>query len=175
MPDTPFNAAAAISVSAMARRVGLSRARFYELMQAGFFAAPVCLLGNKRSVYLASMVERNLLAKQTGIGCNGEIRVFNESVSRTTSVNEPGNRNSLNQRTRSSHNARASRRSSQTNGSDGLVQRLVHAQRQLGLTDVTTEQVSEAIARVCPHGTGDIAEADLIRGVYRRLREASDA
>lgn len=171
MPDATSTSAAAISVSAMARQVGLSRARFYDLIQDGFFVAPVCLIGNKRSVYFASMVERNMLAKQTGIGCNGEIRVFN--VASSSSTSDESSRGTTTPRTR--RRRRVSTNSSQSNDADGLVQRLVHAQRQLGLTDVTTERVSQAVALVCPDGTADIAEADLIRAVYRRLRGSNDA
>lgn len=179
MPDATTNSAAAISVTAMARRVGLSRARFYDLVSEGFFAAPVSLLRNRRPVYLASMVERNLFAKETGVGINGVVRVFNESVEASSANDTPststGTRTRRPRATRNASRSTVSQRSSRPSESDELVQRLVSAQRQLGLNDANAERVSAALAEVCPNGTSGVDEGDLIRGVYRRLRASTNA
>jgi hypothetical protein len=44
-------AKAVVSVSEMARMVGLSRARFYQLQQAGVFPLPVYDVASRRPVY----------------------------------------------------------------------------------------------------------------------------
>ena len=47
----PLATEAVISVSEMARRLNLSRCRFYELVRAGVFPAPCYCLHSRRAMY----------------------------------------------------------------------------------------------------------------------------
>jgi len=59
-----------ISVSAMAKKVGLSRARFYTLQREGFFPAALYCLRNHRPFYNLELQQQCIEVKATGIGVN---------------------------------------------------------------------------------------------------------
>src|SRR4051812_38909024 len=72
----------AVSVTMMAKTVGLSRSQFYAYIKRGVFPWPLYSLATKRPFYTATMQEDILEARQTGIGCNGEFVLFYERRAR---------------------------------------------------------------------------------------------
>ena len=64
------------SVSAMARKLGLSRSRFYQLQQAGVFPPPVYCIRTRRPFYHESLQHICLEIRRSGIGNNGRLVVF---------------------------------------------------------------------------------------------------
>ena len=151
------NGSAYMSVSAHVRQLDLSRGRFYELVAEGFFLLPIFLTANKRPAYTARMAERNLLAKNIGIGMNGEPRVFN----------------------RRHDGDQVERRRGRSNGrqrqSDGPLGHLVASLRSLGIEAVSEAQVAQAVAELFPEGIGDCDQGDVIRAVFRHLRRSGNA
>lgn len=143
---------AAVSVSEMAKLVGMSRARFYDLVQQGVFLYPVYSLANRRPFYTAEMQQENLTARRTGIGCDGRFVVFYERT--------PAGRPS----------SPAPRRTPRQDRGG-----LVEALKGLGLSNVTASQVEEAVATTFPSGTGGVEEAVVLRTVYRHLRQRGGA
>ena len=138
---------AAVSVSEMARMVSLSRARFYDLVQRGVFVSPIYSLANRRPFFTSDMQAENLMARQTGVGCNGEYVLFYERQPSSASSPAP------------------SRRPVRQDQSD-LIERL----KALGLPNVTTGQAEEALATNFPNGTTGVDEMTVLRTVYRHLR-----
>src|SRR3979409_798106 len=65
---------AVVTVSEMARMVGLSRARFYQLQKAGVFPAPVYQSG--RPVYTEDQQQVCLEVRRRNRGVNGEPVLF---------------------------------------------------------------------------------------------------
>lgn len=148
-----------ISIREMAERLGLSRGRFYELVEEGFFLPPIFLLANRRPAYAAEMARRNEVAKMVGIGVNGAPRVFyRRREIPATQTSGP--------RTRS--NARPIRREDRLAPIKG-------AMVSLGLSNVTDEQVAAAIAELFPSGLEGLDEGDVIRAVFRHLRRSGVA
>src|SRR5438128_12229367 len=80
MPAPDSSVKAAVTVSEMAELCQISRSRWYELVEAGVFPAPVVLLPIKRPVYDRSLIEKCLQIKQTGIGMAGTPVVFNRKL-----------------------------------------------------------------------------------------------
>ena len=138
---------AAISVSEMARMVNLSRARFYDLVRTGVFLAPVYSLSNRRPFFTAEMQENNVVARQTGIGVNGEYILFYERQSAMPS------------------SPSAPRRPARQERHD-----LIEALKNLGLSNVTASQIDEAMAVTFPNGTAGADEVTVVRSIYRHLR-----
>ena len=64
------------SVTLMARKLGLSRARFYQLQKTGVFPVPVYCLYTKRPFYPMNLQEKCLEIRKTGIGHNGRPIIF---------------------------------------------------------------------------------------------------
>src|SRR4051812_23447927 len=81
-PNTP----AAISVSEMARRLTLSRGRFYELVKAGAFPSPCFCIHSRRALYPAELIQQCLQVRQTNIGVNGRYVLFYQQRSASIAV-----------------------------------------------------------------------------------------
>ena len=64
------------SVSQLAKKLRLSRARFYQLQNTGVFPPPVYCLYTKRPFYPMSLQERCLEIRKTGLGQNGRPIIF---------------------------------------------------------------------------------------------------
>ena len=64
------------TVTELAKKLALSRARFYQLQRAGVFPAPVYCLYTKRPFYPMDLQEKCLEIRKTGIGHNGRPIIF---------------------------------------------------------------------------------------------------
>jgi hypothetical protein len=65
-----------ISVSAACQLVGLSRARFYQLLEQGIFPQPLYHVKTKRPYYNRDLQLRLLEIRDTGLGDNGDFIIF---------------------------------------------------------------------------------------------------
>jgi hypothetical protein len=73
------NFEAICSVSEMARRLCLSRARFYQLQKMGVFPKPIRCHDIKRPFYPLDLQQKCMEVRKTGIGLNGRPIIFNAS------------------------------------------------------------------------------------------------
>ena len=64
------------TVTELAKKLGLSRARFYQLQKTGVFPAPVYCLYTKRPFYPMNVQGKCLEIRKTGIGHNGRPIIF---------------------------------------------------------------------------------------------------
>jgi len=88
--DTPakHDRVAICSVSEMARRLGLSRARFYQLIKSGVFPPPV-RSGTRRPSYPCDLQEKCLAIRKTRVGFNGLPVLFNQRRPSSKARSEP--------------------------------------------------------------------------------------
>ena len=77
------------SVTQMAKKLGLSRARFYQLQETCVFLPPAYDLYSKRPFYPLSLQERCLEIRKTGIGYNGRPIIFNSKRAKRNAA-KPG-------------------------------------------------------------------------------------
>ena len=70
---------AVCSVSEMAGKLGLSRARFYQLLKAGVFPVPVYCISTRRPFYTLELQTRCVEIRRTGIGLDGRPVLFNKT------------------------------------------------------------------------------------------------
>lgn len=139
--ETPLKAV--VSVSAVCRRLSMSRSQFYFHVKRGTFPAPLRLPSNQRPYYTASMVEDIVRARETGVGVNGEYVLFYERLTTTPRSTAKADHSSL---------------------LEGL--------RTLGLTSVTAEQIDAAVMACFPKGAADQDESNLLRAVFRHLKRS---
>jgi hypothetical protein len=78
---------AVCSVTALAKKLGLSRARFYQLQAMGVFPEPVRSFGAKRPFYPLELQQRCIEIRRTGIGLDGRPVRFN--AARRTKPDKP--------------------------------------------------------------------------------------
>lgn len=143
---------AAISVSEMARTVGLSRARFYELVEAGTFPPPVYFVATRRPVYVREQQDRCLGVKRSGVGADGRPVLF---YTRKPKARRP---------------TAEPKRSAALAHSDILAGVV-----GLGLTTSTAAQVEETVRTVFPAGTAGVEQGDVVRAVFLHLVRQSRA
>ena len=143
-----IEAQAAISVSDMARRVGLSRQRFTQLVSEGVFPAPVYDVLTRRPFYTSELQERCLEVKRRNVGVNGRVVLFyTKRLPAPAPTAKPSN--------------------GQTNGHYA---ELLDGLKGLGLTSVTAAQVEAAVKKLYPKGVKGVASGELLRTVFLHLR-----
>jgi predicted DNA-binding transcriptional regulator AlpA len=150
MPANQQVVRAAVSVSQMAKMLGLSRSRFYELMTKGVFLTPIYSIATKRAFFPREMQERNLQVRVEQLGINGEFVLFQER--RPAPQVE--------------QSARSPRRR------DGRAAALVQGLKSLGIETADAAVVDRALAACYPQGTNGTDETTILRTVFRYLRRS---
>jgi hypothetical protein len=140
---------AVVSVSDMARMVGLSRARFYQLQKAGVFPAPTYQAG--RPVYTEDQQKVCLEVRRKNRGVNGEAVLF---YARHRSI-EP---------------ARHKRRADPPPARSKDIAALLDGLNALGLTTATAAQVVEVTKQLFPQGANGMDQAEVLRAVFLHLK-----
>ena len=151
MPAHDPSVKAAVTVSEMADLCEISRSRWYELVDAGVFPAPVVILPIKRPVYDRSLIEKCLQIKQTGIGLSGSPVVFNRKLKKVWPT-----------KTR----AKAPTKQPPT---DPMIEPILESVKALGLT-TTIQAVTDAIAVLYPTGIDGLDQGDVIRKTFLYLQ-----
>jgi len=140
-----------VNVSQMARMVGLSRQRFWQLACEGVFLLPVYDIRTKRPFYDEQMQETNLRVRQTNFGLNNRPILFyaRRGPSEQKSV-EPRRSRSASPKTAPKYEA------------------LIDGLKQLGLATITAAQVESAITALYPAGQ-PTDEGETLRTIFVHL------
>lgn len=146
---------AAISVSEMAAMCGLSRSRFYDLIEAGLFPKPVQDAPMKRPVYVRDLIDKCLEIRRTGVGMDGKIVVFNRMRTQRAAQRKPLSR------------PPQAVLISQDSPNAGLIAGL----KSLGLSDVTESQIGPIVRELFPNGRDGHDLGEVIRAVFLRLKK----
>lgn len=142
------------TVRDVCRMVGLSPARFYQLMRAGVFPLPVYDLKTRRPHFTQEQQEICLEVRRRNCGINGKPVLF---YARRVDLGAP---------------TRRSRASSSTQQERPHAE-LVEALKSLGLTSATPVSVDAAIKELFPNGPSGLAQGEMIRAVFLHLRRQS--
>jgi hypothetical protein len=135
----------AVSVSEMAKMVGLSRARFYQLLDAGVFPTPLRNPSTNRPYFDEQLQRSCLNVRQRNCGINGEPVLFYAKRQTTATTTK------------------------KTAGKKPPHADLLDNLKGLGLA-ATTAQVEAAIHVLYPDGTRGIPESEIIRGVFLHVK-----
>lgn len=141
--DTPANhdRGAICSVSEMAYKVGLGRARFYQLVKEGVFPPPT-RCGNKRPAYPPDLQEKCLEIRRKRVGFNGLPVLFNRPRQSGRARSKPG----------------------------GQYDGLVAALKNMGL-EVNARDVKHAVQVLYPAGLEQIQDqGEMLRDLFQHFR-----
>jgi hypothetical protein len=142
---------AAVTVAEMARMVGLSRARFYQLLGSAF-PLPVYDVSTRRPYYVEEMQRVCLEVRRRNCGIDGKPILF---YCRRLPI------------------ASGSKRPPKiTTPKTNVPSDLLDGLRSLGLV-VATAQVEAALKKVYPNGTHGIDPAEVVRSIFINLKQAS--
>jgi hypothetical protein len=139
---------AVVSVAEMARMCGLSRARFYQLVEAGVFPPPLYRIDTKRPFFNQEMQEVCLEVRRRNCGMNGRPVLFYTRRFTTPMVK--------------TKKTPAPKTNQYGDLSDGL--------RALGLTTVSAAQVESALRRCMPNGKSGVDDETVLRRVFLHLK-----
>jgi hypothetical protein len=140
---------AVVTVSEMARMVGLSRARFYQLVRDGVFPQPAYDKG--RPVYTDEMQQVCLEVRKKNRGVNGEAVLFYAR----RRVIEPSKR---------------MKRADPLPARSKDIASLLDGLNALGLTTATAAQVQKVTGELFPQGTNGMDQAEVLRAVFLHLK-----
>ena len=141
---------AAVSVSEMARMVGLSRARFYQLIGTAF-PHPLYDVATRRPVYTEEFQLACLEVRRRNCGIDGKVILFY--------ARRPGT-------TLSVPKARKKPTSTQKDQHAEIVEGV----KALGLTSVTAAQVESVVTVRYKSGTEGVDQGEVIRTVFLDLK-----
>jgi hypothetical protein len=144
---------AAISVAEMARLVGLSRGRFYQLIGTTF-PHPIYDATTRRPFYDADLQAVCLEVRRRNCGVDGRPVLFYARRSQIV----PGNRQPRPTKKKPSPPV--------SDKHDDLTDGL----RALGLVTVTASQVDAAMKVLYPNGASNVAHGEVLRAVFLHLR-----
>ncbi|MEX1028112.1 MAG: AlpA family phage regulatory protein [Candidatus Paceibacterota bacterium] len=142
----------AVSVSEMARMVGLSRARFYQLMGEGIFPPPVYSVANRRPFFDEEAQKSCLEVKRRNCGINGEPVLF--YTSRHPLPHQPTKRLT-----------KPKPKPKRSNEFADLIDSLAC----LGLS-VSDQQVDAAVRECFPSGLQNLESGEVVRAVFLHLK-----
>lgn len=141
-----------VSVAEMARMVGLSRARFYQLVKDGIFPAPIYDVESRRPFFNEAMQEICLEVRKRNCGVNGKPILFYSP------------RHPL------GHQSRPVKKPKAESKQKGQYADLLDGLKALGLESVTTAQVEPLVKELFPEGIQKLDCGEVIRAVFLRLK-----
>ena len=140
LPDD--NLKAVCSVTEMTKKLGLSRARFYQLQNMGVFPKPLYLGNPDRPFYPLELQQQCLNIRKTGICSNGKPIIF--------------------------YAPREKKRRCPTVQVEPQYQELTESLRQMGL-NVTGDKVKTAVKALYPDGLAEPFDGEVIKKLYKYL------
>ena len=136
---------AVCSVTELAKKLGLSRARFYQLQKMGVFPEPIYCVRTKRPFYPLDLQQECLSIRKTGIGYDGQPIIF--------------------------YSSRKNKSGESQNQSDHEYEKLTNSLRKMGL-NVTRNKVKKAVKTLYPEGLAQcFDEGIVIRNVFKCLEQ----
>ena len=136
---------AVCTVTALAKKLGLSRARFYQLQKTGVFPKPVYCTRTRRPFYPLDLQQRCLAIRRTGIGHNGRPIVF--------------------------YSMRKDKPVKPQNQLNPAYKQLADTLRQMGL-NVTVSTVKNAVGTLYPEGISEHTDdGAILRNLFRYFRQ----
>ena len=135
-----------VSVSEICQMLQLSRSRYYQLVDSGFFPKPLHDPRSKRPYYDLKLQKTILECRQSGIGVDGSFMLFYSSRKNGTATH------------------------SKKRKVDPVAKELTETLEGMGL-GVTVEQVQQGLTEIYPDGTEGIEQGLVVRELFRHLKQ----
>lgn len=146
-----------LSCTDVARRLGLSRQRFWQLRRDGVFPQPLIDEESGRQFYTAEQVELCLDLRKRNVGLNGRVVLY-YSPRQLTNVSTPTKKKSKQKPTAARNLA------------------IIESLKALGLIGVTDAQVEVAMKELFPIGKSLPDHGELVRNIFLHIqrKDSSD-
>ena len=135
---------AIVSITEISKMCNLSRARFYQLLEQGFFPKPLKDDRSNRPYYDLELQQKVLECRQSGIGSDGSFMLFYSPRKNGTS-------------------------SPKKKQVDPVVKELTETLESMGL-ETTVKRVQQGLSEIYPDGMDDQEQGVVIRELFRYLK-----
>ncbi len=140
-----------LSCTDVARRLGLSRQRFWQLRRDGIFPQPLVDEETGRQFYTQEQLDLCLDLRKRNVGMNGRVVLF-YSVRPTATMPKPTKKKPLSKPTTGQHQA------------------IIESLKALGLVGVIDAQVETTIKQLYPAGTSRPDHGELVRNIFLHIQ-----
>ena len=134
-----------VSMTEISQMVQLSRARFYQLLEQGFFPKPLYDDRSKRPYYDLALQQKCIECRESGIGSDGSYMLFYSP--------------------RKKENVSHIRKKK----IDPVVKEFVETLQEMGV-ETTAEKVEQGLSEIYPDGVGSEEQGVVIRELFRYLK-----
>ncbi|MBA2116702.1 helix-turn-helix transcriptional regulator [Bremerella alba] len=146
-----------LSCAAVARRLGLSRQRFWQLRKEGVFPGPQIDEDTGRPFYTEEQLELCMDLRNRNVGINGKIVLFYSARSTASLPAAPRKKKSKRREAKSRH------------------QELIDSLKVIGMTGVTDAQIDSAISELFPNGKDSVNPGELVRAVFLYIQRKNSS
>ena len=153
-----------VTVTEMSRMCGLSRARFYQLINESVFPTPSRNKQTGRPFFDRAQQEQCLLIRRVNKGANGKAVIF-YGCRPQAAPRLPSKRKQL----------PISRSPRSPSRQDPVITELRHGLTQLGVASVMEQQVRQVLVEAYPDGHRDVESAELLRTVFGAIQRRNSA
>ena len=135
-----------VSVTEMVHILQLSRSRYYQLVNSGFFPKPKIDSRSKRPYYDTELQQKIVECRQSGIGVDGSFMLF-YSPRKSATVSHLRKKKI-----------------------DPQVKEMTETLESMGL-ETTVNQVQQALSNIYPEGTDTVEQGLVVRELFRYLKQ----
>jgi len=141
-----------MSINQLCKLMGVSRSRFYQLLNDKFLLPPIYSVDSKRPFYNREMAEKNLSVIKNNMGLNGKVCLFYHTNRRAGSTMKPPKTKVQKKKTFSESQRH---------------QDLIEGLSCLGLNDIKPSQIDAVLKQIYPQGVQNIEEGEVLKSLYR--------
>jgi len=145
-----------VTVSEMARMCGLSRSRFYKLMQESVFPQPQRNTKTKRPYYDRDQQEQCLKVRRSNLGINGKAVMFYALQPQSVPAPKIRQFRKIAEKKQSLH--------------DSTIAVLKTSLSELGIKEISTEMIRRALTDTFPDGYESVQVSELVTTIFRYLK-----
>lgn len=142
-----------VSINQLCKLMGISRSRFYQLVNDLFLLPPIYSLDSKRPFFTRKIAEQNMSVIKNNMGLNGKVCLFYHTSRRTG--------------TTASKSPKIKAQKKKTLSENNHHQDLIEGLACLGLTEVKSTQIDSVLKELYPSGIQNIDEGEVLKAVYR--------
>ena len=145
-----------LSCAAVARQLGLSRQRFWQLRKEGVFPQPQHDEESGRPFYTAEQLELCLDLRKRNVGLNGKVVLF---YSARSTMQVPN----------------AAKKKRKSKSKSNRHQTIIDSLKSLGMPGVTDDQIGSAIQKVFPIANEEVDQGELVRAIFLHLQRKNSS
>jgi predicted DNA-binding transcriptional regulator AlpA len=146
-----------VSINLLCKFMGISRSRYYQLLNDGFILPPTYSIDTKRPFYKREVALQNISVIKNNQGINGKVCLFYNTSRRAGAIQSKPTKVKTQKR--------------KTHSEIQHHQDLIDGLAWLGLIDVKASQVDAILKKIYPDGIQNADEGEVLKALYCAISE----